>query len=1436
MSNSLLVPIHLDALSLLQTTAVAEEMTDYTLLPYYYNFNNWWERNANEPFLSSTVLSPPFEHLNLNLEAGIHLHWSLPDALTKGLNTATGLVFPAVPNRWLIMRSGGDMSSATWVVESDYLHPCDIRSSNPPENVWGSINILYPPEEEYYQPFRFMGRTLTLSEWRNREDGGEYVDRLTAIGGLAPEQQVKTLDNEKAAFAAFYPNCRSVFGFHDADLAGQNPPQNLQYNVIGWYSDSQQDYLSVLLQEHPNSTPEELLEALLEKSGWTVNLENKSFPRQTICYSKLKFTQSGSPSDPTTTIPNPVIAVGNTATEALAAYLSHDFAPGSDSNSQQIRQIIEDQLEALQLTERLEQQKLDVGPKFRDARHEREFSATDGGMLWRVLPESNSSVPANAAEKQAQAQVTLPPIIAEKLNTLNLQQQSYDKALNKIGSMREQVYADWCKYLMLSYGGIGGDDMPSDEAIRDFIYDEVIPPLNQEIAKTGVLNLGKDDQEEVVSASAPNSAAESTASQLAQNINQTISTLNDFNKISRFQVDTGTRDFTPSELTLNGSCTLVEDAQAGYCLSLDGAMDYLRLSGFGNNIKAISLWVKIPNISSGSVYLLDAGNTSADQRWISAQRGNSVGSDWEKMYVNGMQMSSISWQNIPKEAWAHIYLESRQNFSSTINLLSRFTGDGRLSGRLASIRLHQQPVAAEVIAHNYNNQTFLLRPAYGLKSTRAPRYWQPNEPVILMTGDAVTPTHRHGQDGRLRQDGLLECQLLDKSLNLETVNTTTVDDLKTFLGNVNQGIGVHNWTKQPWNPFLLEWGAKLFPVRRQTTTDSNNYDPEFVDDNYDLAVDQVDLTLKPNKEDFSRSTSDYTGASILTPAASKLLKDKLTVYLTKQLLPSYYEANNIPEAQQTDSYLSEHLATVKTWYEGRQQLSTKSASAQAQDPFYTALRAYEKLQNVNCLAQTLSGFNDALMTYDRVMQLHIEDTMASSDFDLQFETDIKKLMTDTDWVNSLLRMPTVRKDFNPIRSGAMNVVGLRIIDTFGRFKVVQELGGSDTTAANLTEVTTTELMATSQGSDYQVLLPPRLTQPARFNFRWLSARQGQQETNDHPATTPICGWVLPNNLDNSLMVYDHQGSPVGFFDRNAVWKAIPGSPKEIPIRQIGNFYLRQLVQFLKDQGAGFLAQFLTTINSSLETIDPEGFAEHQSMALLMGRPIALVRASVNLELKDLPAVNQSRDALKIDADDAHNERVNDGFTKVKFPIRIGEYQQYNDGLIGYWIENEDRTYQGSNFYAPQSCYINHNQIKTLFDNATDTTPNTPVNLEQTLEPSSAQTLAMLVDPRGKINATCGILPNKQIQIPPEQYAEALRTIEVTFLTAPILSDQTKLNVSLPEVDGYTWTWLSKEGDTWSETSEIGTFNPKAAFTTKQKINEGWLNLNPVVKTDNNGNS
>ena len=104
MGAYLLVPIHLDALCLETDLSVVEGKCDFSRLPYWDG-----ERDVNPDIanISEESLSHPFQDRGLQLRAGVHLHWALPDALTKGVNkpgentaaAATASVFLTRPVR-----------------------------------------------------------------------------------------------------------------------------------------------------------------------------------------------------------------------------------------------------------------------------------------------------------------------------------------------------------------------------------------------------------------------------------------------------------------------------------------------------------------------------------------------------------------------------------------------------------------------------------------------------------------------------------------------------------------------------------------------------------------------------------------------------------------------------------------------------------------------------------------------------------------------------------------------------------------------------------------------------------------------------------------------------------------------------------------------------------------------------------------------------------------------------------------------------------------------------------------------------------------------------------------------------------------------------------------------------------------------------------------
>ena len=361
------------------------------------------------------------------------------------------------------------------------------------------------------------------------------------------------------------------------------------------------------------------------------------------------------------------------------------------------------------------------------------------------------------------------------------------------------------------------------------------------------------------------------------------------------------------------------------------------------------------------------------------------------------------------------------------------------------------------------------------------------------------------------------------------------------------------------------------------------------------------------------------------------------------------------------------------------------------------LKVSQKLDSptFHTLAQSLSGFNEALLMHKQTLQLPIADPLGFQDAQ-DFTKAVQGAVGESN-----CSAPQPHNDFHPIRTGLLRIRELRVVDTFGR---VQNLALKDH------KVMATEIM-TTPANPHLVFLPPRLVQPARLNFRWLAAEGGdpssgdEPEMNAHPETTPICGWFLPNNLDNSLMVYDNTGQALGSISAlERKWIPAPGT--SILPNEDWNVHLRTLVTHLlhvpdpKDEGPAFLEDFLSGIEGALERIDPENFAQHEALALLMGRPIAVVRAVVNLELRGQPAINQDWNVFRTDierdlkreltqADGSASqpaERETDAVDRVRFPIRLGDDRQLNDGLVGYWKEQWSKdsktySYEKDRFYV-----------------------------------------------------------------------------------------------------------------------------------------------------------
>ncbi len=1462
MSSVLFVPIHLDALRLGNDRMFVGPMADFTLLPY---FDGGRDVNHDTAPISEDIVSRPFQNQNLYLEAGVHLHWALPDALTRGVAHADGTDFPEVPNRWLVIRSRPDargqrVEEKRWVVESDYLYPDGAGDTS------GSVSVPYNPKGDERRPFRFLGRSVPFEGWKKVDAAAQYLKPLTAVGYGEP------------SFAAFYPNSHSVFGFHDAAYVGV-PPAGLRYDLLGWYGSStldapaaggardtgahgDADFLLGFVadksakyqRDNKRAADAASLNASLEKdAGWTVALDDvvnwyeaaqreqvktflastkaacraagkelpsagefiaavlaekqlkvaaasgAEFPSHVLCYASLTFdTSGGVRPNPSASDPNTSVAIGSTGTEALSAFLAHAI-------DDQHKSVVEDQLEALHLSPQLEHRQLDIGFKFEEARHEKGFTAVSGGSLWTVT-QGTPDAPANASESEAVQEITLPPRIAGQLNALNVLQRQYDHSRQEIQAARKQLFSDWYKYMLSAYPPEDSkDDYPDVDEVKHYIETKGVAPLLRAVAATGELLLQGDGSGVITDARASAPASAPLASALAAAVKDLVRTLD-------FDANPELKDVLKYKIN-------------------DAALDALKAAGL---------------------------------------------SDALAQSLGGLK------GEVPK---------GKEDF---LKLVAARIGDAQTAS------LKQQILKAARAA------------VYTLKLKPGPRFWQPNEPVVLLSGLAAEPSDRHGLDGQSRDDGLLVCHVLpDADLkDLVPSNLSTVTGMLERIRGAGgaDGFAFNNWKQNPWNPLLLEWEVEVFPVGSENNLHprSGGYAKDFVTGNYALGENEVDFAYKPGKGGVMKAVNVYTGSSIMTPHAGLKFERELEKFFIKFMEPDmlarfygeqqvaasdrneayllqhfphlftwylsrcdtllqfykengrtsdagsneswlrenmsgymkwsldrvdvrkmFYDARQTPAAERNDAYLSAHAAQFVAWLKPQlhnpahfyrdtdvpadeqndaylqqhvgQLIAWYQTEIQSDMQMVVMVMAYTKLATSNYLSQSLGGFNDALLMRRHTMQLAVADPLGFEDYQA-FTSKVRDAVG-----NATTSAPQPLDDFNPVLSGAMRLNKLRLVDTFGQVLDV-----------SCERVTTPNLMTTPERS-YLLPLSPRLVQPSRLNFRWLSAARGDEEMNDHPATTPVCGWVLPNNLDNSLMVYDNRGRALGSVSPLVGWQPAPGETIVTP-DNIRNTDLQKMVKYLVAQDRVFLNDFISAIDSALENIEPENFAQHQDLALLVGRPLALVRASLDLQLQGAPALNQSWEYFRLDLE--RNYRQTDNFTRVQFPVRVGEYRQLNDGVVGFWKEAGD-AYEGGVFYAPQSSHIGSEKIKTHADVKTEADPPVAVLLSADAPP---QTIAMLLDPRGDAHATSGIVPTKAINIPPNQYAAALRAIQVTFLSTPVLTDLGKINLPLPTELGYRWAWLQKDGARWSEVSTIGATSARAEFTGQQELREGWLKL------------
>ena len=204
--------------------------------------------------------------------------------------------------------------------------------------------------------------------------------------------------------------------------------------------------------------------------------------------------------------------------------------------------------------------------------------------------------------------------------------------------------------------------------------------------------------------------------------------------------------------------------------------------------------------------------------------------------------------------------------------------------------------------------------------------------------------------------------------------------------------------------------------------------------------------------------------------------------------------------------------------------------------------------------------------------------------------------------------------------------------------------------------------------------------------------------------------------------------------------------------------------------------------------------------MLIGRPLAVVRARLTLETAGLPAWSQDW------ADTGARDTA--GFDGVRFPVQLGVTELLDDGLVGFYLDDD------------------YQQIDTAYS-ITDPGPYVGSRRpEVSVADRSGVLLTLVMDPACQVHAISGILPPVVQALPGSLSSPALGSMAVTFRAGPVLGPPGIAAMPLPALRDGTWSWLQ-----YADTEHPARQQPvlladatAALPDPAPQLREGWLKL------------
>ena len=246
-----------------------------------------------------------------------------------------------------------------------------------------------------------------------------------------------------------------------------------------------------------------------------------------------------------------------------------------------------------------------------------------------------------------------------------------------------------------------------------------------------------------------------------------------------------------------------------------------------------------------------------------------------------------------------------------------------------------------------------------------------------------------------------------------------------------------------------------------------------------------------------------------------------------------------------------------------------------------------------------------------------------------------------------------------------------------------------------------------------------------------------------------------------------------------------------------------------------------------------------TVAGLIGRPVAIVRASLRLDAPD------DVDEVEVTAAGgaAARREAFQALAEQRFVVKLGASTRTDDALLGFYVDDDySRLHLVDRVVAAQAVvsgrHVGHlGLLGAVTMPSTDPLAHPYLVPDGTIlvRPGQTVRLTLLMLPIGRVHLTSGVLPRKQLALSDAWFTPGLRRLVPSVRVGPVLVDPAEIRLPLVNLLGDSQTFTRRTGPlTWRDDPIVAATQTAYLPRLPHEAQEGWIRVTPTEPTGATG--